>query len=239
MVFPPSLSCFKLPLGNSLNALLNALPLGKVRRGRSPGRFVGSLVGGMLGGMVVAITPSAQALKTCEPPDAGNYLLLVRRENTNVELELYEALPESVAVTLCDYQGETVLRLGDFPSQAIAEAWQSYIQDELQRTAYIIEPSASAAAAGRTGYSPQALGDGYAVSVDYFSDLAIAQRLQRDLETSPGLVSYGQRPYLLVRHTDRLRQANELLEELSKDGFAVTVVNSRHAILLREAIALP
>ena len=227
MVFPPRLNCVKLPL--------NALRSGNNRGWRSPGGFL-RLIGLVVGGMVLAIAPPAQALKSCEPPDAGNYLLLVRRENTNVELQLYETLPESVEVTLCDYQGETVLRLGGFPSQAIAEAWQSYIQDELQRTAYIIEPSATAP---QTGYNPQSLGEGYAVLVDYFSDLAIAQRLQRELETPPGLVSYGQRPYLLVRHTEKLRQANELLEELSKDGFAVTVVNSRHAILLREAITLP
>ena len=183
-----------------------------------------------------AIAPIAQGLAPCEPPAAGNYLLMVRRDNSNVEVELYEGLPEAVGVTLCDYQGESVLRLSGFPSQRIAEAWQSYIQDELNRTAYIIEPSATGAGGG---YNPQALGDGYGVLVDYFGDLAIARRLQQTLDEPPGLVSYGQRPYLLVRHTEKLRQANELLENLSEDGFAVTVVNSRHAILLREAIALP
>ena len=184
----------------------------------------------------LAIAPPAQALKPCEPPATGNYLLLVRRDNPNVEIELYEALPESVGVDLCDYQGETVLRLSGFPSQAIAEAWQGYIQDKLNRTAYVIEPSSGA---GGSAYAPQPLGDGYAVLVDYFSDVAIAQKLNQELEELPGLVSYGQRPYLLVRHTGKIKQANALLEELSAAGFAATVVNSRHAILLREAIALP
>ncbi|MEM9772550.1 MAG: hypothetical protein AAF889_13320 [Cyanobacteria bacterium P01_D01_bin.73] len=185
-----------------------------------------------------AIAPVANAVKLCEPPEAGRYLLMVRRDSPDVEVALYEGLPESVDVTLCEYQDETVLRLSGFPSQAIAEAWQAYISERLNRTAFLIESSSAAAGPG-TSYSPQALGDGYAVLVDYFSDLAIARTLQERLGETPGLVSYGQRPYLLVSHTKKVKQANKLLEELSQAGFAVTVVNSRHAILLRSAIALP
>ncbi|MEM6501438.1 MAG: hypothetical protein AAF685_06335 [Cyanobacteria bacterium P01_C01_bin.89] len=203
--------------------------------------LVGSLIMGTAIHVVAStvIAPVAQALKPCEPPAAGRYLLMVRRDSPDVEVALYEGLPESVEVTLCDYQGETVLRLSGFPSQAIAEAWQAYISDRLNRTAYLIEPSNTATPGGGNSYSPQALGDGYAVLVDYFSDLAIARTLRDRMGETPGLVSYGQRPYLLVSHTKKMKPANKLLEELSQDGFAVTVVNSRHAILLRSAITLP
>ncbi len=197
------------------------------------------MAGAMIAGVINTAIAPAQALQPCEPPAAGRYLLMVRRDNPDVEVALYEGLPESVEVTLCEYQGEAVLRLSGFPSQAIAEAWQVYISERLNRTAYLIESSAAAGPGSSGSYSPQPLGDGYAVLVDYFSDLAIARTLHDRLGETPGLVSYGQRPYLLVSHTKKMSQANKLLEELSQDGFAVTVVNSRHAILLRSAIALP
>ncbi|HEY9690267.1 MAG TPA: hypothetical protein V6D46_09770, partial [Coleofasciculaceae cyanobacterium] len=94
-------------------------------------------------------------LPECEPPQPGEFLLLVRRASSEMENKLYTALPQNVSAEPCRYVGESVMRLEGFPSLNIAKAWADYVRDRTGLQAYAIEsPSARAAAAFR----PTALG---------------------------------------------------------------------------------
>lgn len=88
-----------------------------------------------------------------------------------------------------------------------------------------------------TPYNPQLLDEGYAVLVDYFNQPEVAVQLQELIDADVGLVSYGQRPYLLVRYTESEDQAHSALERLSDRGFLVMVVDSRQVILLSPVVA--
>lgn len=88
-------------------------------------------------------------------------------------------------------------------------------------------------------YSPKPLGIGYAVLVDYQNQPEMAAKVRQILGKDVGLVSYGQRPYLLAVYTVDSSAANTTLQRLSDRGFWATLVDSRRVILLRRTITLP
>jgi hypothetical protein len=81
-------------------------------------------------------------------------------------------------------------------------------------------------------FDPQPLDPGYAVLVNYFNEPETASQLRDALEKEIGLVSYLARPYLLALQTPREAEANQLLQQLSQQGFWAVVVNSDRATLL-------
>ncbi|MBD2019050.1 hypothetical protein H6F43_02465, partial [Leptolyngbya sp. FACHB-36] len=87
-------------------------------------------------------------------------------------------------------------------------------------------------------YNPQPLGAGFAVLVDFFSRPELAGQIQQILGKDVGLVSYGQRPYLLAIYTGDQTTANSILQTLTDRGFWTMVVDSRRVTLLRPAVSL-
>ncbi|MCL1474850.1 hypothetical protein [Argonema antarcticum] len=85
-------------------------------------------------------------------------------------------------------------------------------------------------------YNPKPLGTGYAVLIDYFNQPELAERVQQALGKNVGLVSYGQRPYLLALHTSNQKDATDTLKALSDRGFWVMVVDSQKVTLLRSQV---
>jgi len=90
-----------------------------------------------------------------------------------------------------------------------------------------------------TSYSPKPLGLGYAVLVDYQNQPEMAVRVRQILGKEVGLVSYGQRPYLLAVYTADPNAANTALQLLSDRGFLAILTDSRRVVLLRRTVALP
>ena len=175
-------------------------------------------------------------LPECEPPQPGEFLLLVRRASSEMENKLYTALPQNVSAEPCRYVGESVMRLEGFPSLNIAKAWADYVRDRTGLQAYAIEsPSARAAAA----FQPTALGSSYAVLVNYFDDPTVARELRDFLQRDVGLASYADQPYLLASNGGDSKAAGELMRRLSDRGFTSMVVDGRQVMVLRQAIALP
>lgn len=86
-------------------------------------------------------------------------------------------------------------------------------------------------------YNPKPLGTGYAVLIDYFNQPELAERVQQALRKDVGLVSYGQRPYLLALHTSNQKDATDTLKALSDRGFWVMVVDSQKVTLLRSQVS--
>lgn len=89
-----------------------------------------------------------------------------------------------------------------------------------------------------TGYNPKPLGPGYAVLVDYFNQPELATKVQQVLGKPVGVVSYGQRPYLLAIYTTDQNAANTALQSLSDRGFWATIVDGRRVVLLRQTVGM-
>lgn len=88
-------------------------------------------------------------------------------------------------------------------------------------------------------YSPQLFGRGYVVLVDYVDDPSVVNLLQQTLARPVGLVSYGQRPYVLVSYTADGAIAANALQNLGDRGFSAMVVNSEEVVLLVPAVMVP
>ncbi|NJR49433.1 MAG: hypothetical protein HC780_07525 [Leptolyngbyaceae cyanobacterium CSU_1_3] len=115
----------------------------------------------------------------------------------------------------------------------VARSSQSAITPQSIAPQSIAKPSDSSA------YNPQLLGAGYAVLVSYFDRPELAVQIQQALQKEVGLVSYGQRPYLLAIQTPDQATANATLKNLSDRGFWVMVVDSRRVTLLKSVVNVP
>lgn len=201
----------------------------------------------------------------CQPPNPGEYLLLVVSKTPESQDQVRRLLPPSTTVSVCNYLNDVVTRVGGFTSADTANAWAKYIRESAGLAAVVARPSetapptavapqpstlpssqpaTSAPVAPSTpapirnarGYNPQALGAGYAVLVDYFSQPELATRVHQLIGKDIGLAAYRQRPYLLAIYTSDQRLANSTLQSLTDRGFWAMVVDSRRVTLLRRVI---
>lgn len=196
-----------------------------------------ALVGGVFDSVYAQpITPQ------CQPPQNGEYILLVLSRIRKNHEQIQRILPDSAKTDFCQYLEDRVTRVGGFRGINDAKDWARYLDQVVGYSAFVVQspPSSQATTTIQPttipGYTPQGLGDGYAVLVDYFNQPEVASRLEQLLGVNVGLVSYAQRPYLLTVHTTSETQANSILRRLSAEGFWAMVVDSRRVTLLKRKV---
>lgn len=182
------------------------------------------------------------SISTCKPPQPNEYLLLVLTQTKDSQQQLQRTLPANTQLSVCQYFSDTVTRIGGFRRIEDANDWMRYVKEIAGLSAYVVRPTVTATATApltnsSQAFSPQPLGQGYAVLVDYFNQPEEAARLKQLLGSEIGLVSYGKRPYLLAVYTTSEQKANSLLRKLSDRGFWSMVVDSRRVTLLRPVIS--
>lgn len=198
---------------------------------------------------------SQPVLPRCQSPGKGEYLLLVVTPTTNNQQQLRSALPSDLKTVTCRYLNETVTRIGGFRKVDDANRWARYINNIVGLSAIIttqprttalvpkpittpaIVPSANVATQ-RTSYNPRVLGEGFAVLVDYFNRPELANSLQKAVGGNVGLVSYGQRPYLLAVYTTNQTEAYKTLQQLNEKGFFALLADGRKVMLLRSVVSV-
>lgn len=186
---------------------------------------------------------NAQSIPVCQPPSVGEYLLLVVSPTTENQTQLRNALPTEIKTTTCRYLNDTVTRIGGFKRIDDANRWARYINTIVGLSAIITTRPGEATAQQqpsppRVTYNPQALGQGYAVLVDYFNRPELVNSVQQAVGGNVGLASYGQRPFLLAVHTTNQQEAYNTLQRLNERGFFAVLVDSRNVVLLRSAVRL-
>jgi len=232
--------------------------------------------------------PTQSSYPPCQPPNAGEYLLLVVSKTPDVQEKVKQTLPPSATSTVCNYVDQVVTRVGGFTSADTANAWARYLSDSSGLSAFVARPTnastnqvtapplvqtssappqipqtpqaaqspatssqvtkapqvkapvqtATASTHNPLAFNPKPLGTGYAVLVNYFNRPELATQVQRLLGREVGLVSYGQRPYLLATYTTNQASAHATLQKLTDRGFWAMVVDSRRVTLLRQTINL-
>ncbi|MBN3896505.1 MAG: hypothetical protein HWQ41_14925 [Nostoc sp. NOS(2021)] len=197
----------------------------------------------LIGGMSSVF--AQQAIPLCQPPNAGEYLLLVVSPTANNQKQLRSALPPELKTITCKYLNETVTRVGGFNKIDDANRWARYVSNIVGLSAIITTRPTTAdvqpqpqAPQQTVNYNPQALGEGYAVLVDYYNRPELVNSVQQVVGGNVGFVSYGQRPYLLAVYTTNQSEAYNTLQKLNDRGFVASIVNSRKVILLRSTVRL-
>lgn len=208
--------------------------------------------------------PAQAGYADCQPPIAGEYLLLVVSKTPESQEQIRRTLPPNATVTVCNYLNDVVTRVGGFTTAESANAWSTYMRESLGLSAFVARPSEPAAQTTPTpvptatapapagtstarpsatqnarSYNPQVLGTGYAVLVDYFSKPEVATQVQQVVGKDIGLAAYRQRPYVLAVHTADQSLAYSTLKTLTDRGFWAMVVDGRRVTLLRQPIATP
>ncbi|MBG1263553.1 hypothetical protein F8S20_32950 [Nostoc sp. BAE] len=201
---------------------------------------------GLIGGMSSVF--AQQAVPLCQPPTAGEYLLLVVSPTADNQKQLRSALPPELKTINCKYLNETVTRIGGFNKIDDANRWARYVSNIVGLSAIIttrpttpdVQPQQQAQLQQpqQTVYNPQALGEGYAVLVDYYNRPELVNSVQQVVGGNVGFVSYGQRPYLLAVYTTNQTEAYNTLQKLNNGGFVASIVDSRKVILLRSTVRL-
>ncbi|WGV26568.1 hypothetical protein [Halotia branconii] len=211
---------------------------------------LGFAIAGLISSMTAAI--AQPAIPVCQPPSAGEYLLLVVSPTANNQKQLRSALPNEIPSTTCQYLTEIVTRIGGFKKIDDANRWARYINNIAGLSAIITtRPAAPNVAQAQPqtqpqiqpqpqtiSYNPQALGDGFAVLVDYFNRPELVNSVQKAVGGNVGFASYGQRPYLLAVHTTNQQEAYNILQKLNERGFFAVLVDSRKVVLLRSVVRL-
>lgn len=202
-------------------------------------------------GSLAARTSLAQEM--CAAPKPGEYLLLIVTNTSEEQKLVQRTLPNDIKSEVCRYLSNLVIRVGGFNDQLVAEDWVAYLQDQVKLPAYVVKqeatpvsrPSPNSTPVVRetpptskpeSRYSPQSLGSGYAVLVDYFNQPELAVQLRTLIGEDVGLVSYGQRPYLLVEYTTDSEKATATLKQLSSRGFWSMLVDSNRVTVISPAI---
>lgn len=203
---------------------------------------VSSLLLALAGCFGVADLALAQTpISACPPPQQNEYLLLVPTPTTDSQQQLRQTLPSNTRSTVCRYQDDTVTRIGGFRRIEDANDWVRYVKDVAGLSAYVVQPTAIAVATSPSNnlpaFNPQSLGDGYAVLVDFLNQPELAAQLRQILGNDVGLVSFGQRPYLLAMYTTNEGRANSTLRQLSDRGFWSMMVDSRRVTLLKPVVS--
>ena len=202
--------------------------------------------------LLLAVTPlisninpviAQQNLTNCQPPNAGEYLLLVVSPTTENQKQLRSALPTELKTVTCKYNNQTVTRIGGFKNIDDANRWARYIQNIVGLSAIITTRATQQAPqqapklpTSKISYNPKILGEGYAILVDYFNRPEMVSSLQKSVEGDVGFVSYGQRPYLLAVYTTNQKEAYNTLQKLSESGFVAILADSRKVVLLRSTV---
>jgi hypothetical protein len=210
---------------------------------------LGLAIAGLIGGMNSVFAQSAIPL--CQPPTSGEYLLLVVSPTADNQKQLRSALPPELKTITCKYLNETVTRIGGFKKIDDANRWARYVSNIVGLSAIITtrpttadvqpqrQPQLQQQPPQQTvNYNPQALGEGYAVLVDYYNRPELVTSVQQAVGGNVGFVSYGQRPYLLAVYTTNQSEAYNTLQKLNNGGFVASIVDSRKVILLRSTVRL-
>lgn len=209
------------------------------------------------------------SVTACEPPAAGEYLLLIITDTRQNQRLLRQSLPSKTKAVVCNYLDNIVTRVSGFSSLEDAEDWVRYINDITGLSAFVVEPTAAAEfVADRPkpssrpsvpsqennreeirkpqaptetlpAFNPRLLGRGYALLIDYGNQPEIATQLQQLLGKQIGLVSFGQRPYLLALYTSNERNASNTFRLLSDRGFLVMLVDGNRVTLLKPQVESP
>lgn len=194
-----------------------------------------------------------QDIPVCQPPNSGEYLLLVSSPTAENQKQLRQALPSNTNASTCRYLKNTVTRIGGFNKIDDANSWARYIKNIVGLSAIVTtRPSSEVAQKPPTvtqtvtqkpptqtvSYKPERLGEGLAVLVDYYNRPEMANKVREVVRGDVGFVSYGERPYLLAVYTRNQKEAYSTLQKLSERGFFAVVVDSRKVMLLRSSVRL-
>ncbi|WOB43084.1 hypothetical protein HNI00_07865 [Thermoleptolyngbya oregonensis NK1-22] len=168
----------------------------------------------------------AQGLPACLPPQSSETLVMVLNQTPNTLEQLRSVVPRNASLTVCDYLGLNVTRIGGFATPALARDWADYLNRAFGYRAFTTVATAP-------NPTPQPGPISYAVLVNHYNRPDLLDQVQQVTGRRVTVVTYDQRPHLLVTSTNDWAIAAGLLRDLSDRGFVTLIVDGRQIAGLR------
>ncbi|MCS6812956.1 MAG: hypothetical protein NZ772_05200, partial [Cyanobacteria bacterium] len=89
--------------------------------------------------------PSQSQLSMCQPPNPGEYLLLVVSQTPEAQAQVKRALPANASSSVCQYLDTIITRVEGFTNLDIANAWAAYVTDVSGLPAFVVQPASTVA----------------------------------------------------------------------------------------------
>ncbi|BAS59159.1 MULTISPECIES: hypothetical protein [Leptolyngbya] len=210
------------------------------------------------------IPPASAQLANCQAPRSNEPLLLVVTRTPEAQARLRSVISRDAEVSVCNYFGETVTRIGGYRDTDTANSWAGYLNETVKLRTFVALPAGGQVASqpevpvqaidlsrepvrtatlspepinpNPSGYNPRALEDGFAVIVNHYNRPEVAAQMQQVLNRNIGLVSFEQRPFLLAVHTRDRGSADRIMQILNDRGFAAMLVSGRRLTLLTPVV---
>lgn len=210
------------------------------------------------------IPPASAQLANCQAPRPNEPLLLVVTRTPEAQARLRSVISRDAEVSVCNYFGETVTRIGGYRDTDTANSWAGYLNETVKLRTFVALPAGGQVASqpevpvqaidlsrepvrtatlspepinpNPSGYNPRALEDGFAVIVNHYNRPEVAAQMQQVLNRNIGLVSFEQRPFLLAVHTRDRGSADRIMQILNDRGFAAMLVSGRRLTLLTPVV---
>jgi hypothetical protein len=170
----------------------------------------------------------AQSLPACLPPQSSETLVMVLNQAPNTLEQLRSVVPRNASLMICDYLGLNVTRIGGFATPTLARDWADYLN-----RAFGYRTFTTVATAPTPNPTPQPGPISYAVLVNHYNRPDLLDQVQRATGRRVTVVTYDQRPHLLVTSTTDWAIAAGLLKDLSDRGFVTLIVDGRQIAGLR------
>jgi hypothetical protein len=77
----------------------------------------------------------------CQPPNPGEYLLLIVSQTPENQERVRRTLPPSATATVCNYLDDVVTRVSGFTTVDTANAWARYMTESIGLTAFVARPA--------------------------------------------------------------------------------------------------
>ena len=191
--------------------------------------------------LLISPTPGWSQVNRCSPPNPGEFTLMVPTPDRNSQqflsqVLLFQALPNNSTAQLCQYQGEIVTHIRNFPNRQLAQRWSQYISENAPLQAFVVSSPISGSVpqvpTAPVRESKDSIGTGFAVLVNYQNNPEIATQVQRLIGTPVGWASFEGNRYLLASQTSNPQEATATLMSLGDRGFSVILVDARQVRLL-------
>jgi hypothetical protein len=103
--------------------------------------LLASVIGlGVMEGAIAGLA-IAQSTPGCQPPQTGEFLLMVVNQAPDTSDQLRNLLPVGTPQTVCNYLGTVVTRVGGFADFEVANSWAQYLTDTVRLQAFVARPA--------------------------------------------------------------------------------------------------
>ena len=106
------------------------------------------------GAVLFVMSPASAQLPNCQAPRSNEFLLLIVTRTPESQARVRSVVSRDADITVCNYFGERVTRVGGYRDADTANSWANYLNDTVRLRAFVAVPPGSGQVANRGDLPP-------------------------------------------------------------------------------------